>query len=295
MSIHEMLGSRSRSRGRGVSRARSDRVIKAKAMVVLASLAAAGMSNATHTVAPGETLSKIAKRYGSSTAQIARANGITRPNLIRAGAKLILPLPEGAPPPSRPGANGLPPKTTGALSYTIVPGDSLARIAKKFGSSVKAIAEANGITRPNLIRIGQSLKVPVAAPPTVETMLQNYAARYGVDANFVKAIAWEESGWKQSVVSKAGAIGVMQVMPETGVFISKNLLKAPLDINDTEQNVMAGVRFLAFLLSRTGGDEATAAAGYFQGLRSVRTRGINPSTKAYVDDVMALKGRFAAR
>ena len=59
-----------------------------------------------------------------------------------------------------------------------------------------------------------------------------------------------------------------------------------------EDNVHAGSLYLGQLLRETGGDRAMAAAGYYQGLASVRKIGMLPETEQYVDNVMALRGRF---
>lgn len=59
----------------------------------------------------------------------------------------------------------------------------------------------------------------------------------------------------------------------------------------TGGNVRAGSLYLAQLLSETGGDPAMAAAGYYQGIESVRRIGMLPETRRYVDDVLALRGR----
>jgi hypothetical protein len=61
---------------------------------------------------------------------------------------------------------------------------------------------------------------------------------------------------------------------------------SPLD------NVRGGVAVLHALLLATGGDQAEAIAAYYQGLDSVRTRGILPGTRHYVSDVLALESRF---
>ena len=137
-----------------------------------------------------------------------------------------------------------------------------------------------------------TVSVSAPEPPGVEQLIERYSRQYGVDPSLMKGLAWQESGWKQHVVSSAGAIGVMQVLPQTGEFIAKNLLKEPVDLRNREQNIKAGVRFFAFYLSKTNGDEAIAVAGYFQGLRSVWQNGISEATKKYVAAVMALRKRF---
>ena len=67
---------------------------------------------------------------------------------------------------------------------------------------------------------------------------------------------------------------------------------SPLDPASAADNVRAGSLYLASLLRETGGDVRLAAAGYYQGLASVRAVGMFEDTKRYVDNVMALQARF---
>lgn len=96
----------------------------------------------TYTVQPGDTLSEIAVRFGTSVSTLAALNNIANPNLIRVGQVL---------------------KLTGTVPsqqyYTVVAGDNLTKIAKKFGTTVNALVNLNGIKNPNLIRVGQKLRV----------------------------------------------------------------------------------------------------------------------------------------
>ena len=270
--------------GRGVRRARPSRELTLKAIAILVCLGAAGVAETTHVVVQGDNLSRIAKSNGTTVSAIAEANGISDPNLIVIGKQLRIPGTEPAP--------MVPPATTSNTSHTVSAGENLSRIAAIHGVSVSTIVQVNGISNPSLIRAGQVLTIPKPGPPSVEDLMEKYSREYGVNPALVKGIAWQESGWKQHVVSSAGAIGVMQVIPETGIFTASQLLGHEVDLNDLEGNVKAGVRFLAYLLKLTGGDENLAVAGYFQGLRSVRTQGISPSTERYVANVMALKARF---
>ncbi|MBC7264851.1 MAG: LysM peptidoglycan-binding domain-containing protein [Chloroflexi bacterium] len=104
-----------------------------------------------HTVQWGETLSGIAWRYGVSMWEIARANGIWNVNRIQAGQVLLIPYPGVWPavPPSYP-----------PFWYTVQRGDTLSSIAWRFGRSIWAIAQANGIWNVNFIYVGQRLWIP---------------------------------------------------------------------------------------------------------------------------------------
>jgi soluble lytic murein transglycosylase-like protein len=113
-----------------------------------------------------------------------------------------------------------------------------------------------------------------------------------VPASLAAAIAWQESGFDNSMVSDANARGVMQILPGTWTWINGNLSSGPLDSSSAEDNVEAGVLYLGQLLRDTGGDSALAVASYYQGLGSVQRVGVLPETQRYVDDVLALTGRF---
>jgi soluble lytic murein transglycosylase-like protein len=118
------------------------------------------------------------------------------------------------------------------------------------------------------------------------------AQRWGVDPRLALGISYEESGFNQRNVSVVGAIGAMQVMPSTGVFVGQAIVHRHLDLLNGADNATAGVALLAVLLRETHGDERLAAAGYYQGLASVRSRGMYADTKQYVANVLALRNRF---
>jgi LysM repeat protein len=125
-----------------------------------------------HVVVPGENLFRISLRYGVSMAAIAQRNNIPNINLIYVGQQLIIPAGGTTPPPAttpNPTPGGGQPGG-GTSTYTVVRGDTLARIAAKFGTTVQALATLNHIANPNLIYAGQVLTIsgsgaPVVTPP----------------------------------------------------------------------------------------------------------------------------------
>jgi len=134
---------------------------------------------------------------------------------------------------------------------------------------------------------------PVATPARLNAeQVKALAAQHGAPASLAAAIAWQESGFNNSMVSPANARGVMQVMPGTWDWVNRNLAPAPLDPQSATDNVRAGSLYLAQLLRQTGGDRRLAAAGYYQGLSSVRSRGMFEDTKRYVANVRTLSSRF---
>ena len=104
-------------------------------------------------VKPGETLSEIADRHGVSLTRLMQANGITNPNMVVAGQKLVLP-----------GARSTARSGTGARSgsVTVQPGETLSEIADRHGVSLTRLMQANGITNPNMVVAGQKLVLPGA-------------------------------------------------------------------------------------------------------------------------------------
>jgi N-acetylmuramoyl-L-alanine amidase len=95
------------------------------------------------------------------------------------------------------------------------------------------------------------------------------------------------------MVSSANARGVMQVMPGTWDYVQQNLAGTQqLDPNSATDNIHAGVMYLKRLITDAGGDESAAVAGYYQGLASVRERGMYDDTARYVENVQALRSRF---
>lgn len=122
-----------------------------------------------------------------------------------------------------------------------------------------------------------------ADPKVYEQLIVSTANKYGVSPALVKAVIQAESGYNPNAVSRAGASGLMQLMPGT----AKQLKVA--DSFDPRQNVDGGVRYLKFLLDTFKGDVSLALAAYNAGLGKVaRYGGIPPyeETRTYVNRVL---------
>ncbi len=135
------------------------------------------------------------------------------------------------------------------------------------------------------------------AQPTPETVtpqdVGDVAAGNGVSPSLAEAIGDQESGFNNDLVSSTGATGVMQIEPATWDYIDSDLATPPpLSPTSAQDNIRGGVLLLRSLLDQTGGDPSLAAAGYYQGLESVRDHGMYSDTEQYVNDVMALRQRF---
>jgi soluble lytic murein transglycosylase-like protein len=112
-----------------------------------------------------------------------------------------------------------------------------------------------------------------------------------VDERLVRALAWQESGHQNHVVSSAGARGVMQVTPATWEFVETVLIGRRIAAT-ADGNIRVGTAFLAHLLRRFGGDQRLALAAYYRGPEAVRRYGVGPETARYVANVLALKSRL---
>ena len=117
--------------------------------------AAVSAQETTYVVRWGDTLFRIARQFGTTVQAIAAANGIVNPNLIYAGSTLRIPTG-----PVTPGTATPPPDPGQVTEYVVVRGDTLFRIAQRFGTTVQAIVAINAIPNPNLIYVGQRIKIP---------------------------------------------------------------------------------------------------------------------------------------
>jgi soluble lytic murein transglycosylase-like protein len=259
-----------------------------------------------HYVQPGETLSGIAAQLGVNQSALASANGLAFDGWVISGTTLKLPTASAS------AVAGPPPMG----AYTVRPGDSLSGIAASAGVAREQIAFMNGLDPNGMVLIGTVLKlptgasgpqpnapvpaqrvVPTAGPaPTSEFVssqqIGQIAAQHGVSPSLATAIAYQESGFNNRMVSSANARGVMQIMPGTWEWINQNLSPNPLNPNSALDNVQAGVLYLKQLVRDFGGDENAAAAAYYQGAGAVRSRGLFDDTKQYVNSVNALRPRF---
>jgi len=292
---------------------------------------AAGESLWTVAAANGMTPAQLAAANGLSASSSVQAGQVLRiPPRTASAASTAAAAPTGSGSSTSAGTSTATtaPASTGASTgsgYVVQPGDTLSAIAARQGVSVAALAAANGIDPAGVLLSGRRLRAagaggasssapslptapaaaagnspqspgPAALPASGVRVSSDEIARIasenGVPASLARAIAWQESGFNNGAISTVGARGVMQVMPGTWDWIGRNLTSRPLDPSSATDNVRAGTLYLGHLLRQTGGDAGLAAAGYYQGLASVRRRGMYDDTKRYVENVTALRSRF---
>ncbi|MBO0791305.1 MAG: transglycosylase SLT domain-containing protein, partial [Ktedonobacteraceae bacterium] len=194
---------------------------------------------------------------------------------------------------------------------------TLSAIARRYHTSVGALARANAIHRPGLIISGKRLCIPrlgyhdqvghsglhrngtvkwfaysalqQSTRPQVEKLLRRAAARHHLPAGLVLAIAWQESGWNQHIIGRDGGIGVMQLMPYTarGLNIQVRGRHDPYKLSG---NIELGVVYLHTLWTNFHGNTTKVISAYNEGGWNVVHRGIY--NWRYVNNVRALMRRF---
>ena len=233
----------------------------------------------THTVRPGETATGLAVRYHAWTAELIRLNRLGSRGMLYQGQVLRIPVVVSAARRDRDRAAVRP-----------------ASQPRRRTHDHRAHKHRADTTRPLLRH---------SAPPRsrrwlhadlsrqeVRRLVSRMAHRYRVPRTLALAIAWQESGWQQRRVSSAGALGVMQVMPDTGRWM-RWYAGRKLRLRDTHDNIQAGVLTLRILRSWTRRDN-NAIAAYYQGLGAVRRHGYYKDTKRYVRSVRAHQRRIIA-
>jgi LysM repeat protein len=220
----------------------------------------------SYVVQPGDTLSAIAARAGTTVAALAAANNLDVNGVLPAGATLAL--------------SGLPSAPTYVSTGTTTLPQTTAATATSEPQGAVAQGDPAGPPYPTPERLSAS-------------EVGQIGAANGATSSLTDAIGWQESGFNNDLVSTADARGIMQILPGTWQWIQHSLdTGAPLAPASAVDNVRGGALMLNWLLRQTGGDPALAAAGYYQGLTSVREHGMYPDTQQYVQSVMALRAQY---
>jgi len=115
----------------------------------------------------------------------------------------------------------------------------------------------------------------------LDAIFEAAGQKYNLSPNLLKAVAKAESGFRPNVTSKAGAMGIMQLMPGTARGLGVT------DAFDPEQNIMGGAKYLRQMLDRFDGDLSLALGAYNAGPGAVAKHGGVPSfSQNYVSKVL---------
>ena len=281
----------------------------------------------SHTVQRGETLSGIARQHGTTVSAIAQANGIADPARIYVGQRISIP---GAAQPSPQAAAQSTAQTNG--SHTVQRGETLSGIARQHGTTVSAIAQANGIANPARIYAGKTLTIPGAATaisqtpqnPVPKTFLHyTYPDSTNSAANANKlalerAAVPSRAQMQEIVRSTAVQMGVDPKLALAHAYVESGFdmrSVSPANAIGVMQVIPSSGEWASRLVGRRLNlldphDNAVAGvaiirflqsnadgadqgiAGYYQGLGGVRKNGMKPDTVAYVNRVKAARARF---
>jgi N-acetylmuramoyl-L-alanine amidase len=183
-------------------------------------------------------------------------------------------------------------------------GETLSALARRYHTTVAKLARLNHLDPRHYLLIGQRLRIParhrVTLRPTAERtggvapvrwLLDHWAAHYGVDRHLVRALAWMESGYNNSLVSPAGARGIMQLLPGTWSYVETVLIHHRVR-HTAAGNVRVGVALIHHLLHVFRGNRRLALAAWYEGEGAVRQHGIYKVSRPFVADVLALSHRM---
>lgn len=165
-----------------------------------------------HTVQLGETLASISRAYGVSSSAIIEVNGITNPDLLYVGQKLVIPTGSEASKPR--------PVPTQVI-YVVQPGDTLSAIAQRFGTTVDNLLGLNALGSPDKLRVGMRLLVsgsassqptyPGRATSFVVSISQQRCWLYRGDTVIAK---WVCSTGRSGSGTRTGSFRIQSKMPK---------------------------------------------------------------------------------
>jgi soluble lytic murein transglycosylase-like protein len=199
------------------------------------------------------------------------------------------PLPT-APPPGPVPVDGVPlPAVAATAPATTPPPAPAAKADPGLGERARS--------SPNQSVTGSAPRADDLVPADREYLrpiLVRYAQENGLPADLLMSLAWVESSWRRTAVSEAGAVGVLQLMPNTVEFVSRKLLglRSNLDPKNPTSNARMGAKYLRYLLDRSHGNIRQALIAYNQGLTSLRANGAYGVAERYADRVLALRPQF---
>ncbi len=229
------------------------------------SVPAPSSTGGVHVVEAGDTLSVIARTYGTSMTTLLELNDLENPHRIAIGDVITLPSSSASPSPES--ASPKPQAPAGPVVPT------------------RAEVRARYPQMPERIIQEPSRRALIAT-------FEKWSAANNLPVDYVMAVAWQESGWRAGAVSSAGAIGIGQIMPDTGAWIASDLIgDVTLTSIDPHENIRMSARYLRWLIDYLG-DEELALAGYYQGPGAVLRDEWADTTDGYVASVLAHRQFF---
>jgi soluble lytic murein transglycosylase-like protein len=187
---------------------------------------------------------------------------------------------------------------TAPFRYTIVAGDTVASVSSLFATNrVDLVSQAGETLAPGTIVTvdASNLWRRMNSEPfgNNESLVVQGARKFGILPSLALSVAWQESRLQQDARSPTGAVGIMQVEPDTSKLASQDLGQ-PIDPTTATDNVTAGVFWLHSLLASYRNDEASALAAYYEGPGNLERRGYLVGTAEYVAHATQLQSALLA-
>ena len=254
--------------------------IAALTAIALGGAAASRASSGAYVVQPGDSLWRIASRSGTTVSALAAANHMRPSDLLLIGRHLTIPGRTSAT------ATAVHAASTGEHTTTAPYGGAGAVIGGIVHTAFCSSFTPDAGPRHMPARL---LANPTRL--TLRPLFAHWAARYGVKSSLLEAIAWQESGWQEGVVSVDGAVGIGQVMPATAQFVG-TLEPAHLSLTAASDNIRLEAAYVAYLTHHVA-TTCDVIAGYYEGLANLQTSGVLTETVPYVQNVEYLLPGFS--
>ena len=142
-------------------------------------------------------------------------------------------------------------------------------------------------------RMPTSMATLVAALGAIGAIISTEAKARGVPVAFALAVAWQESGWQPGVVSRAGAVGVMQLTPPTADWVASTMLGRRIELYDARSNIQAGITCCVTTSTATTVTVPWSSPRTTRGQTAADRHGVYPVTRPYIASISTLEKLFA--
>jgi lysozyme len=232
-----------------------------------------------YTVKSGDTLSKIATTYGTTTANLVSLNQISNANLIYVGEQLLVSSTASAA-----SAAASSTATTGTVTtYTVKSGDTLSAIASKYGTTTAALKSLNNISNINLINVGQVLTITAAAATTASSASATTTTYTVKSGDTLSAIAAKYDTTVSSLVS------TNQIANANAIYVGETIT---LSTTATSSSTMTGTTSSTTTYTVKSGDTLSAIAAKYGTTVStlVSNNNLTNANMIYVGQTLTLSG-----
>jgi LysM repeat protein len=248
-----------------------------------ASFAAVTSSSPTSVkVRSGDTLWGLSRKHHVDMNELAATNGMRLSDILAIGR--VLRLPGHGPPPAPAPAPPPEPAPDPGAPFTSPAHYTAAQLAQMRSFCATYQPPGGSLPLPRLL-------VEHPERLALRPLFEKWSKAYGVAPDLVEAVAWQESGWQNDVVSWANAQGIGQLLPQTADFVNAEM-GTNLKTSVPSDNIQMMARFLHDLSRVTNGNACNTVAAYYEGVKTLQTIGALGETQTYVRSVLGLRPRF---